>query len=151
AKKASAIMHKFDVMQDATNELQKASNKNPLDNVNKFFAPFALISKVEYINQTPVVIAILMDQKITDIHGNESNVWEAMNPDGTLKEPFKTTENVENWENANGEQYKKFTSTVGQAISFQHGDYSKIRGMKASEEVTGKVILMFKRWATMWL
>lgn len=151
AKKASTIMHKFDVMQDATNELQKASNKNPLDNVNKIFAPFALISKVEYLNQTPVVIAILMDQKITDINGNESNVWDAMNPDGTLRTEFKTTENVENWENANGEAYKKFTATVGQAISFQHGDYSKIRGMKASEDVLGKTILMFKRWATMWL
>lgn len=150
AKKASAIMNKFDVMQDATNELQKASNKNPLDNVTKFFTPFALISKVEFLNQTPIVISILMDQKITDIHGNESNVWDAMNTDGTLKEPFKTTENIENWEQAKGEQYKKFVSLVGQAISFQHGDYSKIRGMKASEEVTGKIILMFKRWATMW-
>lgn len=152
ARKAAAIMKKFDVMQDATNDLQKASNKNPLDNANKFLSPFALISKVEYINQTPVVIAVLMDQMITSVDGTKSlNVWDAMNPDGSLKEEFRTEENVNNWEGGKGEQYDRFTSLVGQTLAFHHGDYSKIRGMMAAEQMGGKTILMFKRWATMWL
>lgn len=243
AELTSVLMKRYRVLQDASNELQKASAKSAFSAFSSI-GPYELMKRTEFMNQAPLMVAILMDQKIygtgtkptfsfqasiddsfdnivlgnktsvtrnikkdvkvgdtveikkdtrttlvkvTNVRdlkdvsfedwqkesGNterelydslvqqgykhyniertsniESSVWDAMNPDGTLKDEFRTEENIKNWEQADGQQYNDFASHVKKTIVNTHGDYDELRGNKASEYVSGKALLMFKRWMT---
>ena len=145
AKLNSILMERYRILQDVTNELQKASAKSAFSSFRSF-SPYEGNRRVEYLNQSPLMIAVLLDQKIKGINGEESDVWHAMNPDGTLKDEFRTEENINNWEKANGEQYFNFKSLVTKMLVNVHGDYDEHRGNMASEYILGKAGLMFKRW-----
>jgi hypothetical protein len=151
AKLTRVLMDRYRILQDASNELQKASNKSAFSQVNKL-NPFYGTHRTEYMNQAPLMLAVLMDQEITDKDGNVSNVLDAMNPDGTLKPEFHLhadpaqDSNRLNWENANGDAYNDFSSHMIKTIVNTHGDYDQLRGNMASERLTGKALLMFKRW-----
>lgn len=147
AKKLRILMDRFNVLQDATNELQKASNKSPLQGAANVTEPFEMTRKVEYKNQSPVMLAILFDQKIKDINGaNEVTVWDAMDDEGNLLPEYRTDENIATWELCKTDEYREFASKVTKTIVNIHGDYHELRGMMASEYMTGKALLMFKRW-----
>jgi len=145
ARKTRALMDRYRILQDASNELQKASSKSAF---RRFAAlsPYEGTRRTEYLNQAPLMISVLMDQKLTGIDGSESNVWDAMNPDGTLQDNFRTEEYINNWENADGQSYNDFSSHMAKTIVNLHGDYDELRGNMASEYVSGKALLMFKRW-----
>ena len=100
-------------------------------------------------------IAVLRDTKIKDKNGNESNVWDALtaiyNPkynqwELQLKSEFKTKENVENWEEGNGENYFEFKSRSASVITDIHGDFDPRSGMKLKTDQLGQIISMFKTW-----
>lgn len=145
AKKTRVLMDRYAILQDASNELQKASSKSAFSSFSTL-SPYEGTKRTEYLNQAPLMIAVLLDQKILDKEGKESNVWDAMNPDGSLKEEFRSEENIENWENANGQQYNDYKSHMRKLIVNAHGDYDELRGNMASEYISGKALLMFKRW-----
>lgn len=145
AKKNRALMDKYRIIQDSTNELQKASTKSAISGVERY-SPYALTQRVEFLNQSPLMIAIALNTELTGKNGEKQNLWDAMNADGTLKEQFKTPENIANWENGNGEAYNEFKSKVSKAIDTAHGNYESLRGMMAKSSVLGKAVLMFKSW-----
>ena len=147
AKKTRVLMDRYEILQDASNELQKASTKTAFSSFSQL-SPYEGTRRTEYINQAPIMISILMDREIVSKDGKKSNVWDAMNPDGTLKDEFRTKENIENWENSNGKEYNDFKSHTRKTIVNIHGDYDDLRGNMASEYILGKAILMFKRWMT---
>tara|TARA_R100001377_G_scaffold85310_1_gene71532 strand:- start:54276 stop:58952 length:4677 start_codon:yes stop_codon:yes gene_type:complete len=145
AKLTRTLMDRYRVLQDASNELQKASSKSAFSKFQNL-DPYEITRRTEYLNQGPLMIAILMDQKITGTDGTVSNVWDAMNPDGTLKDNFRSESNIANWENADGQQYNDFATHLKKTIVNAHGDYDELRGNMATETISGKALLMFKRW-----
>jgi hypothetical protein len=148
AKKASLLINKFDILQDATNELQKASTKTPFSKVNAI-TPMQLTKRTEYMNQTPLMVAIMLDTPIKGISGKESNVWDALDVDGKLKPDFRTEENILAWEQNKGETYTLFRTKVTDAIVTAHGNYDQLRGMMLKSNVVGKALIMFKTWLSM--
>ena len=147
AKKARILMDRYRVLQDSSNELQKASTRTNFSwtrNLN----PYELTRRVEYLNQTPLMIAMLKDKKITGKDGVESTVWDSMDENGKLKDNFATEDNVANWENADGQTYKDLKTTLTKAIVVAHGNYDDKRGMMAKSSSLGKAMLMFKTWVT---
>jgi hypothetical protein len=143
AKKAAALMQKYRVLQDASNELQKASTKSNFSWVSKL-SPYELIRRVEYINQAPLMIAMLKHTKLPD----GTAVWDALDENGKLLPKYATEENKKNWENAEGKEYMNFKTTLTKAIVFGHGNYDDKRGMMAKSTIMGKALLMFKTWIT---
>jgi hypothetical protein len=144
--KTRILMDRYRVLQDASNELQKASAKSSFSSFKRI-APYEGTKRTEYLNQAPLMIAIMMDIKIKGNDGSTSSVWDAMNEDGTFKDtPYDTPENNKNWVDANGQAYKDFSSKLVKTIVNAHGDYDDLRGNMASEYSTGKAFLMFKRW-----
>lgn len=142
AKKNRSLTEKFNVIIDSRNELQKSMSSKILDAAN----PYAGNQRVEYINQSPIMIAMLRTLKIKDTEGNESSVWDAYNPDGHLKTEFQTPENIENWEALEGEQYQAFKQKLEGLIILGHGNYHDLRGMMAKSSSLGKMGMMFKTW-----
>ncbi|HRT02651.1 MAG TPA: hypothetical protein P5513_01775, partial [Candidatus Diapherotrites archaeon] len=164
-RKLSVLMQNYDILQDATNELQKASRKSRFSKLEKF-GPYEITKRVEYVNQAPLFIAMLMNTKIVGKDGTESNVWDAMQEDGTLKDNFATEENRFNWEilnenqksellksgkSLNRKQYSNVKVSIIELIVRTHGDYNDLRGNMAKEYITGKTIMMFKNWITSYM
>lgn len=147
AKKNSTLMSRFNVLMDSKNEIQKSSTKTNFSALEKL-NPYYINSSVEFVNQSPIMISMLLTEKIKDRNGVESSVWDAMDADGNLTTEFRTDENVNNWEGLTGEQYLKFKNKMSEAIVKAHGNYSDLRGMKAKSTLAGKIILTFKTWVS---
>lgn len=145
AVKLRTLMDKFDILQDSSNELQKASTKTALNSLENLH-PMQINKRVEYLNQSPIMISIMLNTPIKDKNGNVSNVWDALDTDGTLKKEFKTPENIQTWETNEGDNFKEFKNKVNEAIVTAHGNYDKLRGMMAKESTAGRVLMMFKTW-----
>lgn len=148
AKRNRKLMDKFNVIMDSKNELQKSSVKTY---ANKFswLNPHALNQRVEYINQSPILIAMLRTLKIKDKTGVESKLWNAFNNDGHLKNEFRTPENIVNWEDLTGEDYLAFKQKLHKAIVLGHGNYDELRGMMIKSASAGKALMLFKTWIPM--
>lgn len=63
-RKAKLLIEMLGILQDATNELDRAKNNSGLRGWTKKANPFYLTEYVEWHNQTPMVLAMLMDQYI---------------------------------------------------------------------------------------
>jgi hypothetical protein len=153
AVKVTTIMNKLQKIQDSANELQKSSVKSSYTKLNTYLNPYELNKRVEFLNQSTLIVGSLLDTKIKDKDGNESNVFDALNPDGTLQPHFKTgpdgKKNIENWELFKGDDYKNWTLTTESLINLAHGNYSELRGMLAKDSTIGRTAMMFKSWLPM--
>lgn len=145
ANKNRMLMDRYNVLLDSKNELQKSTTKTNLSRLEAL-NPHEINARVEYINQSPIMVAMLRTQKIIDKNGNEESVWNAMDNDGNLLEDFRTEENINNWEKLTGEQYLAFKNKLNEAIVRAHGNYDEMRGMMAKSNLAGKALLMFKTW-----
>lgn len=145
AKKVRGFVDKFNVIIDNKNELQKSSYRGFSDRAANLLGPFEGNSRVEYLNQSPLMIAILRTMKIKDKNGNESSVWDAFDNDINLKPEFKTEENIRNWVE-NGDQRQIFSQKLNSAITLGHGNYDVLRGMLIKANPIGKLGMMFKTW-----
>jgi hypothetical protein len=145
AKKVKTLIDKFNILQDSTNELQKASTKTAFNYLEKLH-PMELNKKTEYLNQAPLMVAVMLDTPITSINGETSNVYDALDTNGNLKPEFRTEENIKTWEENTGEAFTTFKSKVNQSIVMAHGNYDALRGMMSKTSVAGKAFMMFKTW-----
>lgn len=78
-RKAKLLIEMLGILQDATNELDRAKNNSGLRGLAKKVDPFYLTEYVEWHNQTPMVLAMLMDQSmesdtLIDESGNKVKV-----------------------------------------------------------------------------
>lgn len=150
ARKNRKLMDKFNVVMDSKNELQKSSGKSYASKFS-WMNPHELNQRVEYINQSPIMIAMLRTQKIKDKNGVEKSIWDAMDKEGKLTSEFRTPENVKNWEELTGDDYLLFKQRLHKAIVLGHGNYDEIRGMMIKSGTAGKALMMFKTWLPMQL
>lgn len=143
-----------DVLQDNTNELQKASSASSMTSM-KLFDPFYLSKKPEHYNQLPLVAAVLKNEPITGENGEVSNVWDALEAHydaasnqwtTSLKSEFATDENRQNWESFDGDQYRNWKLKISDIIKNTHGNLSDKAGMMAKSNHVGQMMLMYKSW-----
>ncbi len=147
SKKLRLLVDRYNILQDSTNELQKASVKTSLDVLDKL-GPMEVNKRTEYLNQTPLMISVMLSTEITGINGQKVNAWDAMDMDGRLLPEFRTEENIKNWEEGQGEMFTSFKTKTSQAIGMAHGlGYDNLRGMMAKSSTMGKALTMFKTWA----
>ena len=153
AVKIKNLSEKLQKIQDSKNELQKSTHKSAFSRWSKYLNPFEGNTRVEYLNQSQLIAASLLDAKIQDKDGNESNVFDALNPDGTLKPQFKVGdigfENQKNWELMQGDTFKQWSSKTEAMINLAHGNYHELRGMLIKQYTLGKSAMMFKSWMPM--
>jgi hypothetical protein len=147
SRKLRVLVDRYNILQDSTNELQKASVKTSLDVLDKL-GPMEVNKRTEYLNQTPLMISVMLSTEITGHNNQKSNAWDAMDMDGRLLPEFRTEENIKNWEEGQGEVFTSFKTKTSQAIGMAHGlGYDNLRGMMAKSSTMGKALTMFKTWA----
>ena len=155
-EKVSFIMKNYDILQDSANELQKASISSSNHIGNKIadnIGPYAMTTRVEFGNQAPLAVAILLERNITGKDGTVSSVYDALelNPETgniELSDNFSTEQNKNNWIDGNGEDFINYKAKVGKAIDTAHGNYSETRGMMIKDTTAGKSVMSFKSWIT---
>lgn len=145
AKKIAIMMRRFDVFQDATNEIYKAL-ENSGYKIPTGINVYMLQRRTEYVNQSTVLVAMMLDKKIKGKDGQESSLWDALDANGNLKEGFNTEENKKDWEETytvNGYEFKKHVENV---IKNNHGDYTELGANSYSEKHWYRTLTMFLRW-----
>lgn len=154
AAKIKVLMEQYDVLQDASNELQKSSAQSRFKALSRF-NPFYLLKKGEYYNQAPLLAALLKHTEIKSISGEAYNVKDALEAyydDSSkkwkvkLKDEFRTEENIQSWEQANGKDYFNFKTRMRTVLKDTHGDFDPLSGMMAKSTHMGQALLMFKTW-----
>lgn len=164
----SWLMENYDVLQDAYNELQKSSVRSKIQHRINKYQPKEIVSRVEYLNQSPILITALKSLKIKDKEGKEASVWEAFlesDTTGKLAERFRTDENIYNFEilsadetkeiikrnpnNLTRDNYNKVKNMATELIIRTQGDYSELGGNIVGDNVEGLVFMLFRRWLPM--
>lgn len=148
ARKARIFMDRYNVLLDSKNELQKATVKTNLSKLEAL-NPYEINARVEYLNQMPILVAMLRSQTVKDDKGNELSIWDATDNDGNLKEGFRLDDNVNSWEKLTGSDYLAFKNKLNEAIVRAHGNYDELRGMMIKSNIAGKALAMFKTWLPM--
>jgi len=151
SRKNRKLMDRYSVIMDSRNELQKSSHKSFASKLS-WAGPHEINQRVEFLNQSPLMIAMLRTIKIEDENGNKSSVWDAMDDKtGLLTGKFRTEKNINNWEKLKGEDYLVFKQSLNKAIVKAHGNYDELRGMMMKSKTAGKALAMFKTWLPMQL
>jgi hypothetical protein len=159
---AQLFINKSYIINDMRNEKQKASTnlgkKEFGGGAKNILKPYYIsVTAVEWRNQTANILSVLMDAEIEDIHGNKHKVfdgnkftcYEHTSGKLKLKAEFAKPENIENWENMNGDQFKTFHISASSAIRKVQGDYSPIGGMMVKSGRIGKTAMIFQTWLPM--
>lgn len=146
ARKNTVLMDRYRVLQDATDEFQKAGQASKVTSKFDPLNPYEPVRRGEFVNQSVLMMGILMDAKITGNNGEQSTVWDALQEDGTLKPEFDNQANRENWVEMKGPEYRTFKVNLNKAIVIAHGDYDNLRGMSGKREVLWRMVMMFRTW-----
>ena len=131
--KIASLMHKWDLMQRTSEELFKSGDRSSLYKHVEKFGPMSLQNSSEYINNAPVMIAMLMENKATDDKGNSISMWEAYDEKGELKEGYSIEL----------DEVRLFQK-IRKVIEMNHGDYRN--AMLAKSTIGGRALMMFRTW-----
>jgi hypothetical protein len=159
-----AFVHQLDIVQDGTNELQKAKKtsltKSPkIYNLKRWAQnPLYGTELVEWYNQVPVMLAMGADIEITNpttgekvplFDGTSFPAHEIDEQTGQLKlkDKYRSPENIEDYENFDSDKMAIWKTKVNRAIQSLNGDYSVSGIIRAKSNVGGQTLMMFKTWA----
>jgi hypothetical protein len=132
ATKIRSLMDKWDLLQTSNKELYDTSQKSSFNKLRRF-GPYTLQERSEYLNQAPIMIAVMMDFKAKDTEGNEVNLWDAFGPDGKLKEGY-TSDFDE----------IRIIQKIKKIIEMNHGDYNN--ALKVKSTFMGRAFSQFRTW-----
>jgi hypothetical protein len=132
ATKIRSLMDDWDILQTSANELHDNSQKSSLGKLKRF-GPYTLQQRSEYLNQAPIMIAVMMDMKAKDPSGNEVNLWDAMGQNAKLKDGYTTDVDI-----------PKVIQKIKRISEMTHGDYNN--QLKIKSTAAGRAISQFRTW-----
>lgn len=148
------------ILQDRKNELERSSDNGAFKlNENMLFK--WAVDNPEFKNQGAIILSILMDTKVKDIHGNEVpifngkefTIWENDNGKLVLKPEFLTEENIVNWQNftvdeknAKNNSFLLSKLKMKEAISTSQGNYDNNDTINATRTIWGRMLTVFTKW-----
>ena len=132
ATKIRSLMDDWDILQTSANELYDNSQKSSLSRLKRF-GPYTIQQRSEYLNQAPIMIAVLMDMKAKDPEGNEVSLWEAMGQNAKLKDGYTTDADI-----------PKVIQKIKRISEMTHGDYNN--QLKVKSTAAGRALSQFRTW-----
>ncbi len=136
AKKIRSFMDKWDIMKDASNELNNDTTRGSLGKNVEFLSPYNINQRTEYINQAPLLVALARATKVETPKGTIS-IWEGFD------------ENL-NWNTEYGEEPKQVIQSLriklDQLIKRNHGNYDPLSPLKVKRTLIGRAGSQFRTW-----
>lgn len=142
-QKIRELMYLFDTLKTSKNELYEPSKLRLFKRVGDkldWANPYAPQSRSEYMNQAPVMIAMMMEEKVTvTVDGKEEQIslWEAFNTDGTIKEGIELSD----------EFLSDFKVRLDKLVKMNHGNYDPDSLIRFKRIWIGRAISQFRTWA----
>jgi hypothetical protein len=124
SNKIRNLMDKLDILSESSKELFERGIQSSIMKKTKSLSPYNLNQRAEYINQAPILIAMML----------HNNMWDQFDNDGNLKPDATITQ----------EDIIKFKLKVNKVIESTHGDYKN--PLKAKETFVGRSLLQFRTW-----
>lgn len=140
AVKIRTLMDNFDVLKKTAEELFKDKVKltGPLQSLHWS----QVYSRSEYLNQAPVMIAMMLNHPINKLDGTVSNLWKAYGEKGE----WNTSEFGEIDQVFDLQEKAKLKSAIDKAIKKIHGNYDPNAPIKLKGTTLGKFLAIFKTW-----
>ena len=132
ATKIRSLMDDWDILQTSANEMYENSQKSSFSKLKRFGA-YTLQQRSEYVNQAPLMIAVLMQHKATGPDGKEVSLWDAFGPDAKLKEGYTTDEDI-----------TAIIQKIRRINEMNHGDYNN--KLMVKETFAGRALSQFRTW-----
>lgn len=135
--KIRSLMDKFNVLKDSSQELFKGTMSSTTWKKLDFAKPYNTNQRAEYVNQAPVMLAMMFNTKINTPQG-EINLYEGYNEEGT-------------WKSEYGEEpkdlVKSFRIKLDQAIAKRiHGNYDPSSSPMIKRSLLGRATIQFRTW-----
>ncbi len=150
SKIASAFMEDMRILQDSSFIFQNKSLRHIRKAFFKKLSPYEITRSTEYLNQSPIMISILLETEIIGKDGTKSNVFDSTyidkNGKRRLEDNFRTQDNVENWEELNGKEYRDTYNKIVWTIINLHGNYHGLSSVMMNDNPIGKALSLFKKW-----
>jgi hypothetical protein len=140
AKKIRELMNKFDTLKEARNEIYKDTTPSMFKRVGKgleWANPFSPQSRSEYFNQAPVMIAMMMEEKVTTADGKEISLWDAYETDGNLKDGVTIDE----------KKIFELKRRIDKLVKMNHGNYDPDSPLLVKRKFIGRALSQFRTWA----
>lgn len=137
-KKIIAIDKKFDVTQQAVNELYKRPG---FFSKLKVFNPFAISEKTEFINQMATITAYLKNKKAIDPEGNQVSVFEALDEEANVKKGY-----ILDSTKSNESALLDLEYNIAQLIKETHGNYNSNLPVAMKKTAMGRLLSQFRSW-----
>lgn len=141
ARKIRRLMDRFDVLKDASDELYKASTRSILGGSRlKFLDPYQMQKRTEFINQAPVMLAMMLNEKnmVVDKAGNRVPIYEAFDNDGLWKEAEFGPEPID--------LILDLKTNIDQGIKKTHGNYDSDSPLLVKASTLGRALIQFRTW-----
>ena len=128
--KIRSLMDRFNILSDMSNELYQNSMPNMFSKRFKWLSPFNMTQRTEYVNQAPIMVAMLNRVKTA----NGKTLWEQFDKEG-------------NWigeEALPDETLLSFRLKTDGIRDRSHGDYAN--PLKIKKHVIGRGAAQFRTW-----
>ena len=141
--KVRELMYYFNVLKEAKNELYQSSGTRLFKRIGDkldWANPYTPQSRTEYMNQAPVMIAMMMDQKVKrviDGKEDEISMWDAFNEKGKLVDGVILSD----------EQLTNFKIRVDKLVKMNHGNYDPDSAIRFKRVWIGRAVSQFRTWA----
>jgi len=140
AKKIRSIMDGWDILKDASHELFSKPLDVSLGRKTKWLSPYNVTQRTEYINQAPIMIAMMMNTKIKTDKGDVT-LWDGFGKDGK-------------WDSSKGnveasllaETTKTLRMKIDQVNKMNHGNYDPTSALALKKNVLGRAVSQFRTW-----
>lgn len=149
--KAFNIISKMNILFDVIDtRYDKTGDGKATIKILNMIDPFIFQTKTEYVNQTTAGIAVMLNTPIVDKKGNTTNVYDAMEEDGTLSLDKFTQEQVDDWQSrTTATTNNKFTKVRNHIIQLNtklHGNYDPESPIFIKRALLGRMLLQFRTW-----
>lgn len=130
--KIRALMDRFRVVNSVTNENQKLS-ESAFSKRLKGLGPLSMQERSEYLNNAPVLIAMMMNTKVM-LNGKEVSLFDAYDNEGNLLDGVEFS----------NEQEANLMTEINTVVINNHGDY--VNPIAAKKSVIYRGLLTFRTW-----
>jgi hypothetical protein len=161
-EKFEIILQNMNLLQDRKNELDRNTDSSKFNYSESFDIYKFAVTLPEFKNQGSIILSILLDAKIKSkitnrevpiFDGTSFPAYEIVNGTLSLKEEFRTPENILNWENFNideinleNNQYFLIKNKIKKAISRSQGNYDSLDVINATKNIWGRALTLFMKW-----
>ena len=142
--KVSNLIMKFDILQDSI-EFKGLTENEKLEKIKNF--PYLFLKTGDFMIKGQTFIALMLNEKVTDINGNQRSLYEAYDNEGNWIES-EFGESKEWNGNITSEQdlsdFLRFKNKATQLIKKLHGNFDKLSPVQYKKYIVGRMLGQFR-------